>query len=1224
MLPAMLDPLSFPLTGTHLIEASAGTGKTTAISNLYLRLVLGHGRKAPLLPPQILVVTFTEAATQELRERIRARLAEAAVAFRADPHAQPAATDFIGDLQRDCPDDTWPAIARTFELAAEWMDEAAIFTIHGWANRMLREHAFASDTLFNQQLVTDNQARLAEAARDYWRRFITRLDRHDSARVQSWCRDPKALQKRIKPLIGHHLKLALPSEPHAAVEAGRVRYNAWLSVLKDQPWHHWINQFEAQLLESAAAKQFDLRKLRIKTAQGWLSHLKEWADDPELESPKLTGAAWDRLSAAGLHEVWKYGEPPEPEFIAAVESLRTDLAHRPDDGCSAFLAHAAQWIGERFNQAQAQNAEMGFDDLLVQLNGALHGSGGTQLGAIIREQFPAVLIDEFQDTDPIQYQIFDTTYDIAANNSETALVMIGDPKQAIYAFRGADIYTYLEARRACAGRLHTLARNYRASDAMVEAVNKIFGQAETRPNSKGAFRFKHDGDNPLPFAPAVANGLDESFWVSQTSSASPLTFTGSDQYPALSIWSLPTEESDKAPSKAYDREQIAAIFATQIVELLNQGAEARAGFVDQAGQLRALQPSDIAVLVNKGSEARLIRDAMRARGLSSVYLSERESVFAAPQAAEIELWLEAVAEPDRPIAIRSALASPSIALSVEELEHLNVDENALESRIEQFRGYQRCWQRQGVLPMLRNLLHDFDIPARLLANPVGGERALTDLLHIAELLQQASREIEGEHALVRYLREQRDADAMGLSADAPPIRLESDAALVQVVTVHKSKGLQYPLVFLPFAAEANVVDTKREPHSLLRWHDADGQVQFGLMGQDEAIVKSDQERLAEDIRKLYVALTRAEHAAWVGIAPRRAMADSALGYLLGGDGVSPGWDRHIDDHLIEPAQLASDECYRGVADTDAVGVARHYAGERRKPWWIASYSSLRERRGVVSVTTEASDAVLSARDEAVLFDDDPLISMSLGRDASSEPSLIHSFPRGPSAGGFLHDCLEWAAVRGFSYLVEHPDTLRDMVSRRCQVRGWMDWVDTVTEWLLQIMRTPLPLGDSDCALSDADALTAEMEFFVGVHNCDIHDVDALVRSNTLGNAARPAIAQGTMNGMLKGFIDLVFSHQGRYYVLDYKSNWLGPGDSAYSPEQITDALLSRRYDLQYCLYLLALHRLLSVRLPGYDYDQHVGGAVSYFLRGVGRVDVGVHNDRPPREFIEALDRAFQR
>ncbi|WP_374480813.1 exodeoxyribonuclease V subunit beta [Zoogloea sp.] len=1200
--PVDLVPLAFPLRGSRLIEASAGTGKTFTIALLYVRLVLGHGDDAAfgreLTPPEILVVTFTDAATKELRDRIRARLTEAAGYFLADPAGLPAIApgkDPLHDLRAAYPPEAWPGCARKLQLAAEWMDEAAVSTIHGWCNRMLREHAFDSDSLFTQTLETNQDELLAEVVRDYWRSFMYPLDIDAAAVVHGWWASPEALQGEVKKLLLHADLLDEALAPATAVAAAEAEKQRQLGPLK-APWGKWVDELRDLFDAARDAKQVDGRKLRKDYCDGWLAALAAWRDDPAMVWPALSDSAWKRLSPDGLAEAWKGNPVPAHPALAAIFALPDQLVTLPD-ARDDVLRHAADWVAQRFAAEQARHAKMGFNDLLTRLDAALSGANGDRLAQVIRAQFPVALIDEFQDTDAVQYRIFDAVYRVADNDESTGLILIGDPKQAIYAFRGADIYTYLAARAATAGRHYTLRRNFRSTHAMVAAANRCFALAEERDSGAGAFLFRSAAGNPVPFLPAEANGRED---VLQAEGA---------ELPALTLWRLPPREEDKPLSKGHYVADMAAVCASEMVRLLNLGQQGQAGFFGK-GEARPLRPAHMAVLVSNGGEATAIREALAARGVRSVYLSEKESVFQRPEAVELQHWLSACAEPDDGRLLRAALATPTLGLDWAELDGLNRDETAWDKRIDQFRAYRECWRSQGVLPMLRRLLNDFRVPARLLAGGGVGERRLTDLLHLAELLQQASLLLDGEHALIRHLAEQRREDSVG--GDTRQVRLESDADLVQVVTIHKSKGLEYPLVFLPFACTFRPVKADDLP---LKWHDDDGHLQLALNGDDPAqLALADRERLGEDLRKLYVALTRARYATWVGTGPLDGLGQSALGYLLGGsldgglaelaagDGIKLKEEPEADDGAYQARELALLE-----------GAARQPLRAVREQWWIASYSALQtagERQGPDTPKEDVHRETLKTRSEA-----------------PSQPAAkgggMHDFPRGAAVGTFLHELFEWAAKQGFARVSAAPGLLRDVVARRCAARGWQRWIEPLSEWMLGFLHLPLTDGDRPpLTLAGLQVYAAEMEFLVAVHHVDLAELDALVCRHTLGGAPRPALDRSQLNGMLKGFIDLLAEHDGRYYVVDYKSNRLGDNDAAYTPEAMREAVLAERYELQYVLYLLALHRLLKLRLPDYDYDRHVGGALYLFLRGSHSASRGIHAERPPRVLIETLDALF--
>lgn len=1213
-----LDPLTLPLQGSQLIEASAGTGKTFTIALLYVRLVLGHGQSHPdlsegLMPPNLLVVTFTEAATKELRDRIRSRLTEAADLFAVEP-AEADTSESVRDpllrLRNEYPTDQWPGCCRQLQLAAEWMDEAAVSTIHGWCNRMLGEHAFDSGSLFRLTLETDQTELLDEVVRDYWRTFFYPLSADLMAEVLDHWSDPQALRKQVRFLLTHNdLLPAVTGEPAQTARQAVDACATKLAELK-APWLAWCDELEKILDEAGKQTPKPIHGGSRKTMHNCLDWLRAWAESDETEPEKFLGSSrskgYDNLTTEGFAAVWKGDNPPLHPAMDALQALEAELQDMPS-ARSDILVHAAHWISERLEQEKQHRAEMGFDDLLVRLDQALAGEQGGHLAATIRRQFPVAMIDEFQDTDPVQYRIFDRVYRVASNDEATGLLMIGDPKQAIYAFRGADIYTYLDARRAVASRTHTLGTNFRSAEAMVSAVNRVFSHSD-QALAEGAFLFRSDQGNPLPFHPVNARGTEQQ-WCRD----------GQAQ-PSLTFWTLTDE---KPVPKQASREAMAESCASEIVALLNAGKQKLAGFAVPGAapeQTQPVKPGDIAVLVNKRTEADEIRRALGSRGVRSVYLSESNSVLQSPVAMEVLYWLRACAEPGQLSLIRTALATPGLGLGFRQLDQLLNDENELDRQIRRFQAYQQIWQAQGVLPMLRQLLMDYGVPARLLTDE-DGERLLTDILHIAELLQQESQQLAGEHALIHHYTDMlRDSDSQD---EHRTMRLESDAGLVKVVTVHKSKGLEYPLVFLPFATEFR----EEKGGSFLKYHDSAGRLQIALEPDEQTVALADRERLGEDVRKLYVALTRARYATWVGCAAIADWHRSGLGYLLNS---TPGMDADLVRALetlasgesgitVTDLPVPDEDLYVGD-DPVPLGEAMKPLREARENWWIASYSAITYGASALP-GEEFAPAADEPEQENLRDEQQPEMAEQAGQTADAP---WHRFPRGASAGTFLHELLEWCGNQGFARTRVESEALRLMLENRCASRNWRDYVPDLQDWIQRLMdaRFALPNGD-DCALTDLQVQIPELEFWFESHQVDTRALDGLVSTYILPGRSRPAASGVTFNGMLKGFVDLVFEYQGRYYVMDYKSNVLGPDSHWYSQPEMEARILEKRYDLQYAIYLLALHRLLQARLPDYRYDAHMGGALYYFLRGVDAPGAGVFADLPEERMIREMDQLFR-
>ncbi|WP_027865423.1 exodeoxyribonuclease V subunit beta [Massilia alkalitolerans] len=1190
-----LEPLVFPLHGSRLIEASAGTGKTWTIAALYLRLMLGHGGEAafprPLLPSEILVMTFTRAATRELANRVRERLVEAAAFFRGqldidDPYLAELADAYPLEAERS-------VAAHRLVLAAETMDEAAIFTIDAWCQRMLREHAFDSGSLFDEELVSDERALFEDAAHDYWRQHIYPLGANALASVRECWKDVEALKGGVRELVTrtHLLGECAPEPLGTLVARVQAALRAELAGLKEG-WAARADEMERWIAghRERQPKCFNGTKMRPDSLVKWFEALRAWANDPALVMPNLNKTAWDRLCPDGIIGAFAKDFTAEvPACFSFTAPLREAL-ERLQPLSHALLRHAASHIAARMRELKARNRQFGFADMLERLKDALEGPNGQALRQRIVLQFPVAMVDEFQDTSPDQYRIFDLLYRVADNEPERGLFLIGDPKQSIYGFRGADIHSYLAARRATTGRHYQLGVNYRSTSELVEAVNQLFRHAEGVGGQggypAGAFRFRRGEDNPLPFDAVQAKGHRE-------------RLVGADgAQHAMSVCCAGPMNQEEY------REYFAHHCAEHIVGLLG---DERVGFSD-GERFRRLMPADIAILVRDRREAAAVRRALVERKVASVYLSDKDSVVESEEAADVLRWLYAVANPLDGILARAAFATRTAGLPLGELARLSSDEVAWEARVEQLKNLHGAWQRQGVLAMLRRFVHELGLPARLLRQP-GGERRLTNLLHLAELLQEASGQLEGEQALIRWLAEQ--VEGLGEGGDERVLRLESDAELVKVVTVHKSKGLEYPLVYLPFAVTARRTD--RRNRAFFEFVGIDGTRRLDLAMGDESLEAVDRARLEEDLRLLYVALTRARHYLWLGAAPisgrsknENRLHESALGYLLGGG-------EKIDAELLRERL----ERLRGGVEgivlhdlTEAQGrtlLAREdvrpellgaprYEASFERDWSIGSFTSL--VRHAMSAQLSASPtpppAPMRAQEETLLEEAPQVVTPPRIEDAP-----WHRFPRGSVPGNFMHEQLEWMAAEGFHRADEPEFMLR--LGQRIERAGWGNRLDDALAWLHAVVTTPLPpLGAALSALRDP---VPELEFWFPSERLDVVQLDRLCRARIMKGLDRPVLPERVLHGMLKGFADLVFEHDGRYWVLDYKTNALGPGDAAYTQAAMELGMTEHRYDIQATIYMLALHRLLKSRLgDAYEPRRQLGGAVFLFLRGIANAD----------------------
>jgi exodeoxyribonuclease V beta subunit len=1197
-----LNAHTLPLHGRQVIEASAGTGKTWTLAALYLRLVLGHERTEALLPPQILVMTFTDAATAELRERIRTRLSQAATYFdlSAQGRDYPASLKvdaFLETLRDSFDSSLWPRCALQLNCAAEWMDDAAIYTIHGWSRRMLTQHALESHNLFEQTRLENADQLKLTLVQDYWREWFYPLSGDTLQHITPLIgQDPAKLLKTLSEMWKEQERkpreVAAPDiTPTQAIDA-HMAWQAKVETTAQTARDAWSDAVWQALQTAIETKTIRGRGITGPNLLKWSAALKEWVElGVKVETKTLVRLTTTELKANGWAEAEGFA------FFAALQNHVELLNDKPDTDKRIAL-HAAHAVGEAYKAAKTQRAAFDFSDLLQNLHHAVMADDG-RLATAIRQQYPVALVDEFQDTDPWQYGTLNRIYAPDACNESNALVMIGDPKQAIYSFRGADLGTYLQARNDAQATntdaLHTLTGNHRSSVGLVQAVNHVFMQTEQ------------------PFA--STQGEIEFVEVSAQGKEPALVVSGEER-PPFTVWQMHPigkneGDADMVSSTSY-LHHTAQVFADQMADLLNKGAAT---------------PGDMAVLVRSQKQADAVRHALRARLIPSVYLSDHTSVYQSTEATDLWRLLRAVASPRQTGWVRAAVGSRLWALDLHEVLAKTQDEAQWEQLLEQFHQWHGMWQQHGVLPMLHQWLHSQHVAQRMLAQP-DGERRLSNLLHLGELLQHAEQSLQGEHALVRHLGEQ--IQSQHHDSDAQQARLETDALCVKVITYHKSKGLQYPLVFVPFAG-AFAVEKKAKTN---------------FAQDDEADDDSDPTATSveEDMRLLYVALTRAQRGLWMGVAETKndlskatTKSDlklSALSQLLmrkeRGDLANQLRDLWGTCDHIQVADLPELQGirYQAPAAISAPKDALTPTRTHHSLWWTASFSAI--TRGLVS-ESKRDEAVADAMTDA---QPDVVAASAASPTPAPEPESIsawQSFPAGARYGTLLHDLLEWLSQNNWPVANDDaPEWAKQAWGNLLERKAsWLQLDDApraqLEPWLQAVVQTPLPLHELNAApltLRDlsTEHMWPEMEFNLEVSHVSATALDQLIQAHVFEGTARPALQARVMQGMLTGSMDLVLQHDGRYWVVDYKSNKLPSYDNA----TLQDAVLHKRYEVQYVLYTLALHRLLKVRLPGYDYAQHMGGAVYLFLRGIHAEGAGVHLQRPAQALIEALDALFEK
>ena len=1175
--------LALPLQGIKLIEASAGTGKTYTIGNLYLRYIL-EGRRVS----ELLVVTFTNAATEELRGRIRARLYGAMQQFMRGCSGD---DPFLNLLLEDSGDeDKRQASINRLRLAVRCMDEASIYTIHGFCQRALTDHAFNSNQPFDIQLTSDDSDLWEAALKDWWRRSAYTLPDHDVVLFSQSLGSVDDFMQLQQPLRYSHGDILIPE-----VNAGsKELFNRWHALRTDlkelaRDWGLRSSELGAILQHAKALGRGQKSSYYKNRIADKINVLNQWFSSDELlrvpeEFNILCTAELEKHSKPSLR-----GKDPQlkDRFFSACQRVLDSMQALQQDFRVAALREATAWCRQRVEQAKHENRSMAFHDQLTRLHAALQDPQRQQaLADALRNRFPVAMIDEFQDTDAIQYGIFRALYH---DHPETTLVMIGDPKQAIYSFRGGDIFTYMRARKDAGNCRYTLDVNWRSVPPLVGAINTIFGSRQD------AFVYG-DAIDYLP----VRTASEE-----QRGKPHTLLLESSEAVPPLTLWRIPLNDKGKPPGKTAVTADLASSSAAEIARLIRGGADGSIRLGD-----KALKPGDIAVLVRTGFEGADVRKALQTHGIQAITVG-RECVYESEEASGLLSLLHAIIRCNDREPARAALASSLLETDYAEIVGILTDEHRWLEWVDRLRELNRLWLKKGFMTMFQTMLNQLDIGQRMASRELA-ERRLTNLLHLAELLQQASRAHPGTDALLGWYRQQLHET----KNEEAELRLESDDELVKIVTIHASKGLEYPVVFVPFLWGCRA---PKHGKTLLAFHDAGHKpwLDAAATADSPHLKLAEKERLAEDVRLAYVALTRARakiYLAWGKVTARNACdsGTTALAWLL---------------HPVQtPADLAVSlpNSFRHQVDIDAdlADLAQrsdHCIEIQPLPATTAGMTEAPNS----PATAELTPAVFSGR----IATDWRITSFSgLTRDihqtahggsprSGKDPVL--DFPAGSHVGLFLHLLLEQLDFQGD--IERQSSELTNELAARFNLDA--DQVrDTVVQWVRNMVDTPMnPQGLCLHGLSGEQRLN-ELEFDLSVHSVDIDALNQVLDSAAGQSLENIAVEQ--FRGMVNGIIDLVFEYQGKFYIADYKSNFLGGSLDDYLPDRLRQAVFDRRYDLQYLLYTLAVHRYLRQRLDNYRYSEHFGGVYYLFLRGMRPEHgpaCGVFHDRPGEQLIEQLD-----
>ncbi|BCL61128.1 RecBCD enzyme subunit RecB [Desulfomarina profundi] len=1170
--PRIFDPVHSPLKrGVNLVEASAGTGKTYAIAMLVLRAVV----ELEMTIDRILVVTFTRAAAEELRGRIRSRLVEGRDILNTT-QAGTADTELFDEVLVQ-----WAATVRDkdralglLELALFDIDRAGIFTIHGFCQRMLADYAMESGQLFDMELLADVDSVRKEMVDDFWRKNVYPLDSLSCALLLDSFADPEQLLDSVCGATGKGFRVE-PEAPdldesiHTLTEAHR-KMARWWRKKKSELFHQLLPLVENGGFKKAFVDSFE---------KWWKESDDFFIQGTPVSVPDLVFLKKEEL----LNKLngRKYRTPQKKEAVAEEWSLPGEildtLLGAMEQLLLSFRVKLARELRDGIVFRLDRLGLLSFDDLIDRLAAAL-GENESGLRRVIRRRFTMALIDEFQDTDSSQWTVFSSLFAVAGHY----LYLIGDPKQSIYRFRGADIHSYFLARERAEHHL-TLDKNFRSHPFLVEEVNRIFsGRDKPFLLEKKYIEF-------LP----VKSGVEADL--------------APGKLPAGLFYCMLPENSDSADgswSSSKAGQHFLGYIRAEIISLLEGDTEIRL----KNGKERKLLPKDIAILVRSNRQARGSLEELTQAGIPAVISSSR-SVYESIECRELLTLLEAVAAPGDITLVKKAMALRWFGFSGDELYRLWNDEPRFSGWHDRFLKYNELWQNSGFLVMMNRLIVDEDVYIALTAEK-GGERTVTNIQHLLEIVQELE-SVEHLQMGQILLRLKRMMDSTAKSEDGE-LRLETDAEAVRIITMHSAKGLEFPIVFCPWLWYKTTGWRNNQPCVLAR--DSNGKPLLDL-GSEKFMERREQvlyEEMAEELRLLYVTLTRAtirSYVMWADVKKGRSVNDSfesALGYLLFPQGRCSSEEQVVElekrcrqgvSCLVVPSDIPAVSWKPAVQGTE-LSVKEVSAKNLHTDWQMSSYSSL----------TGLSEYGQEQKTEGT------------GKAEEVQAIPVPGLPAGPQFGNIVHDILETIP---FHVLTQPVDCAGEILVI-CRKYGIHLEAELLYRLLQNCVTTPVCPGNRGKkftlgSLPEQDLLK-EMEFYFQMSRVDTQFINSVLA----GEPTVIPLGRKKMEGYLTGLMDLVCEFEGRFYIVDYKTNYLGDTLADYCGEKLIQAMASHNYGLQFWIYSVVLHRYLKNIVPSYSYQEHFGGVFYLFVRGMvpETVNSGVFFTLPDSRKIKVLERIY--
>ncbi|EPG3988661.1 UvrD-helicase domain-containing protein [Acinetobacter baumannii] len=1208
--------IDIEFSGLHLIEASAGTGKTYTLSSLMVRIFLEK-----YLPGQVIATTFTRAAAAELKSRIRARLVETyryldakrsltekEILLQAEQESdlllQHVLKHFATRIAYAC---------ERLKLVIDQLDELFVGTLDSFSQKLLREFAFESGKIERAQITDDAKTYSRQLIHDVLREWIQSQPQTviDALYLAGELKSVDSFVKLVEDSLNFssaHFKL--PEKPTIQFEqlAQLKHLAAEIDISLLEPYYsldgeHYKHVSGTIFRNGAFNKLFSecLPQLLqvLKQSDSILIFDGSLAVHRELVFKFLGQLADQKVFKKCPAEISDgFYQHPCIQQIQQLFGVLKNYAEQFDQLHIYLKAYLCVEVKKRLPQVLQNKGETTFSQQIRTLSEALKGEQGQRFAVFVQARYPLILVDEFQDTNQDQDDMLASIWRHPERYQKGCMIMVGDRKQAIYGFRGGDMLTFLNAYKdiqAKHGREYKLIHNHRSVADLVEVVDALFQR-------------QIDFGEQVQYDPIRAGTRPH-----------PVLIDQNQPNPHPLRWLMLKDKETEAQQVAW-----------KIRDLLNQSHAGQLYFQKDA-QTQTLNEDDIAVLSRNHDGLDKVQFELERLGIR-VNRPSKRSVFDCTIAQDVGALLTAILHPYDEAKVKRALISRLFAMDLKQLLQLEQTAEGLSQFMTGFDTIRELWSAQGFLVAWQQCLNQFGIWKNLVAvQSKDNERVVVNLRHLTEILSQHSEKYQGAQNLYHWYLKQLQSP---LDREWELERRLSNEAGVQLMTIHQSKGLEFKIVFLlgadkPFRENNKTLNFSTQDITVPESAQTLTQRVVAIADKtylNETELKQHEERaLAEQNRLWYVALTRASHRVYALLQDTDGKSVSGLAFWK--NRAEPFQHRCCTDEIIleQPPAARHLNQHINIIEIQAQHLPDQRFYSRGKTSFSYLAQHLRHKVG--------TDLLASQSHEAVLAEDELDQVISVEAPAAQPISWIKSnFPRGTLAGNFLHEIFEhidfqcsdeWVSEIRRRFKNDYSSLWQDLLIKYQESfpeeqEAEYSLYHAVAEWLQEILSTPLYQGFRLNRLQPEHYLS-ECPFYLALSD----RVLAMKRIQQLFaeyGMEMPELLEARSARYLNGSIDLVYFDGQRYHIADYKSNYLGENLADYSVESIAQSMSLASYWLQAGLYLVALHRYLKVKMQNYDIEQHLGGATYLYLRGMnGEAEQGYYYWQPSTEFVLRLD-----